>query len=492
MVHPVAIIKQENCSYSNNPPFNPPLPYKEEPIKTELDEGNSVYESVRRLFHLLEYDKESYDTQQWNPLGWLIQPGETVFIKPNMIAHKHSHSEEWHHVITHGSIIRAVVDYVFIALKGKGRIIIGDGPQTDSESEKIIERMGLKEIQKLYKEMKDFEIEVIDLRDEQWIEKDGICIDTIKLPGDPRGSISVNLANDSMFAELDERRKYYYGAFYDTQETNEHHNKGRHEYAISKSPIIADVFINIPKLKTHKKCGLTASLKSLVGINANKNWLPHYAFGSPQTGGDQFQKEERKGNIENAIVVYAKKLLLKKNPVIQFVARKSKKYAYRIFGDTQDIVRSGNWYGNDTVWRMCLDLNRILMYANPDGTIRGKGEAKKYFSVVDGIVGMDGDGPVSGTRKEAGILIAGSNPVAVDAVCAKLMGFDFRKIPLISRSFEQHKFALIHGDYEHIKPLSNSEKWNKPLEKWQYDDLLHFKPHFGWIQNIEIEKVQGD
>ncbi len=40
---------------------------------------------------------------------------------------------------------------------------------------------------------------------------------------------------------------------------------------MSKSPLVADVFINLPKLKTHKKCGLTVNLKSLVGINANKN-----------------------------------------------------------------------------------------------------------------------------------------------------------------------------------------------------------------------------
>ncbi len=56
---------------------------------------------------------------------------------------------------------------------------------------------------------------------------------------------------------------------------------------------------------------------------------------------------------------------------------------------------------------------------------------------------MEGNGPVEGDRKETGILIAWTNAVATDTVCATLMGFYFRKIPLIFRSFEQHKYPII-------------------------------------------------
>jgi uncharacterized protein (DUF362 family) len=44
--------------------------------------------------------------------------------------------------------------------------------------------------------------------------------------------------------------------------------------------------------------------------------------------------------------------------------------------------------------------------------------------VVDVIVVMEGGGPVGGPRKETGVLVAGENPVAVDVLCAKLMGFN--------------------------------------------------------------------
>jgi uncharacterized protein (DUF362 family) len=483
----VAVIKQELAAYPRSSEMNPPSRYPETPIRSEPDPSNHVYASVRRLFCLLEYDRDNYGRPAWNPLGWLVKPGDTVFIKPNMIAHKHARSDDWDYVITHGSIIRAVVDYVYVALRGEGRIILGDAPQTDSRFDLIVARMGLRTLQNLYRERLSFDLEVVDLRDEYWVEKDGIYVQTVKLPGDPRGSLSVDLAEDSMFAEIDAPGKRYYGAFYDTDETNLHHHQGKHEYAISKSPIAADVFINLPKLKTHKKCGLTVSLKSLVGINANKNWLPHYVYGSPRHGGDQFPDATIKNRLENTMVRAAKRMLLTGQPLVLNLARRTKGAAYRIFGDTERLVRSGNWHGNDTVWRMSMDLNRILFYANADGTMRHAREAKRYFSLVDGIVAMEGNGPVAGSRKPAGALIGGSNPVSVDAVCARLMGFDIRKIPLIRRAFDPHPYPLVNHALDEIQARSNAPAWDKPLADWDNDDSLHFKPHFGWTGHIEMD-----
>lgn len=486
MTYPVAIIKQSRARYARLAPFHPSEIFPETPFDAHIDTANEAYASVRELFRILEYDRQNFDTAAWNPLGWLIKPGETVFLKPNMIAEKHYYNDDWEYVITHGSVIRAVIDYVFIALRGKGKIIVGDAPSTEANFDEIIARMGLNEIGSLYSQEKDFEIEVIDLRDERWIEKDRVVIDTIRLPGDPRGSTSVNLAGHSMFAELDEHGKQYYGAFYDTAETNRHHRDGRHEYAVSRSPLIADVFISIPKLKTHKKCGLTVNLKGLVGINANKNWLPHYSFGSPDIGGDQFDAASAKGNLENAIVRSAKRVLLRKNSVAQILARKTKGLAYKVFGGTEEVVRSGNWHGNNTVWRMALDLNRILLYANADGSMR-ETNAKRYFSIVDGIIAMESNGPVAGVPKQLGVVLAGGNPVAVDAVCSRLMGFDYKKLAIVARAFEPHLWALIEGGMESIEPLSNNPAWDRSLIEWQLSDVFHFEPHFGWKGRVEAE-----
>ncbi len=485
----VSISTQSDHEYRAPPPFDPPSAFPESPFPGRLDPDNTVYTTVRDALRLLQRDAAHIDSAEWNPLDGIVRPGDTVFIKPNMIAHKHALNDDWDYVITHGSVLRAVIDYVFIALRGEGRILVGDAPQTDSHYDRIIERMGLGAIRDLYREAHDFEIQLIDLRDEHWIEKDGIYVETVKLPGDPAGSLAVDLAGKSLFTEFDGLGKTYYGAFYDTSETNEHHHDGRHEYAISRTPIEADVFINVPKLKTHKKCGLTVNLKSLVGINANKNWLPHYCIGGPEDGGDQFAPGAGvKGRLENSIVLAAKKRLLKEGSLMKIAARRLKKLGYRIFGSTEEVVRSGNWHGNDTVWRMCLDLNRILTYANPDGTLRAPGQAKRFFSIVDGIVSMEGNGPVAGTRKPTGLIVAGDNPVNVDAACARLMGFDYETLPLIARCFEEHPLPLVDVDYETLTAASNHEAWSGPLSDWPSDSLFHFKPHFGWVNRIELRR----
>jgi uncharacterized protein (DUF362 family) len=45
-------------------------------------------------------------------------------------------------------------------------------------------------------------------------------------------------------------------------------------------------------------------------------------------------------------------------------------------------------------------------------------------AVVDGIVGMEGDGPLFGNAIASGVLVVGADLLAVDATCARLMGFD--------------------------------------------------------------------
>ena len=52
----------------------------------------------------------------------------------------------------------------------------------------------------------------------------------------------------------------------------------------------------------------------------------------------------------------------------------------------------------------------------------------KAFGIVDGIIGMEGNGPIQGTPKPAGVLVMGRDLVAVDATCARVMGIDPEKL----------------------------------------------------------------
>ena len=52
----------------------------------------------------------------------------------------------------------------------------------------------------------------------------------------------------------------------------------------------------------------------------------------------------------------------------------------------------------------------------------------RAFSIVDGIVGMEGNGPIQGTPHATGVVVAGADPVAVDATCCRIMGLDPQRI----------------------------------------------------------------
>jgi uncharacterized protein (DUF362 family) len=46
---------------------------------------------------------------------------------------------------------------------------------------------------------------------------------------------------------------------------------------------------------------------------------------------------------------------------------------------------------------------------------------RPHLAIVDGIIGMEGDGPIMGTPRQAGVLVMGTNLPAVDATCTRLM-----------------------------------------------------------------------
>jgi len=53
------------------------------------------------------------------------------------------------------------------------------------------------------------------------------------------------------------------------------------------------------------------------------------------------------------------------------------------------------------------------------------------LNVIDGIVAMEGQGPINGQPREVGYLIAGTDPVACERVCCDLVGFDAGDLPLL-------------------------------------------------------------
>jgi uncharacterized protein (DUF362 family) len=419
------------------------------------------------------------------PFSEWVEEQAHVVLKPNWIK---EHDERapgpgaWEHVITHPVVIEAVATWVGKRLEslGGGQVTVCDAPQTDSSLAKIREYCGLDEMMdRMASRFSAVKFRLLDLRMEEWVSVDGVTVAKSTLPGDPMGNTVVHLHEASEFMGYRGEGKLY-GASYDMAETNQHHRGNVHDYMLCRTPMDADLFINLPKLKTHKKVGVTCALKNLVGINANKNWLPHHTEGTPAQGGDQFPEDTTKARLEQSLMGTAKRIL-KGNHLFSRAFVPLKKLGRAVFGDTQEVVRSGNWHGNDTCWRMVLDLNKCFFHFDGEGKRRQR--PMRYLTIVDGLVAGEGNGPMAPDRKECGVLLAGTHPVAVDCVAAALMGFDWRKIPLLRNAFAMQRLSFVDFMPEDVRVVSNQPGWNGGLEEMK--DTFHFRPHFGWLGAIE-------
>lgn len=482
----VAVAQAVAAAYPACPPFHP----SESPPEYELGETavevNAAYEAVRQCFATAGLDSDRYGTPDWNPLGGLIRCGETVLLKPNLV--KESHPRDplgWRYVLTHGSIVRAVADYVLKAVGRGGRVVVADAPQTDSSFAAMVRVLGLDAIRDFYTRQ-GFDFELLDLRREEHDNKGGVIVRRRTLAGDPAGYVAFDLGRRSEFCGHGGAGRYY-GADYDAGEVNQHHSDGRHQYLVSGTAIRADVVFSLPKLKTHKKAGVTVSLKNLVGINGDKNWLPHHTEGTTANGGDEHPHPGFLHRVERAAVPHLRDFSHRVPGFGTWTHRLARRLGKHVFGDTEDVVRSGNWWGNDTVWRMCLDLNKVLLYGNPDGTFREPAPAarKRHYVLVDGLVAGEGRGPMNPDPVPAGVVAFGVHPASVDAACAYLMGFDPNSIPIVRQAFRCRDFPLSEWGWEDVCLASERPAWNGPLPEVDDASTFHFEPHFGWKGHIE-------
>ena len=86
------------------------------------------------------------------------------------------------------------------------------------------------------------------------------------------------------------------------------------------------------------------------------------------------------------------------------------------------------------------------------------GAVRPNYAIVDGIVGMEGNGPISGTPVASGVLVFGDDPVATDAVTATMMGFDPGEIGYLA---EAGRFL---GQLE----LDRIEQRGEPFERFAH------------------------
>ena len=89
--------------------------------------------------------------------------------------------------------------------------------------------------------------------------------------------------------------------------------------------------------------------------------------------------------------------------------------------------------------------------------------------------------------QQSRIVLAGANPVAVDLVCARLMGFDYKRLPILSQAMAKHLLPISIFEYDEVICRSGDPQFDRPLS--QFDGVgLVFKPHFGWHGHVEVQK----
>jgi uncharacterized protein (DUF362 family) len=414
-----------------------------------------------------------------------IKHNDSVIIKPNWVMESHrTRTDDWEYVITHPAVITAVLKKVLECLSGKGRVTIIDGPMTEACFDLIIKRYPVDEWRIISKQH-GIDLEVIDLREHEWKMKNDVIVKRKSLPGDPRGKVLVDLLDEnSEFWGHRKSQRGYYGADYDRSETNRAHDGHHNLYSVSRTVIEGDVLINIPKLKTHRTGGITCCLKNLVGINTYKNYLPHYSEGGPSEGGDQYPINNLSARVEGSLAAFIKQHVLKKPLIARFLTPLNT-IGKKVFGDSKNVVRNGSWYGNDTIWRMILDLNKVMLYADADGKMKTLpfANTKRYIGVVDAVLAGEGEGPLSPDPVAMGYLICGTNPVAIDATCSTLMGYDPMKIPTISRAFGVRKYPLCNFSFPEIEIMFDGTK--HLLNDIPDNRVVPFKPQHGWKNHIE-------
>ncbi len=247
---------------------------------------NTVYAAARAALAALGLDEAHFGSAAWNPLGALVRRGGRVVLKPNFIRHWNPTQGATHEsVVTHGSVIRALLDYATLAVGADGSVALAEAPQQDCDWARVTQLAGLPEIQAFYEDALSRDFEAIDLRREAVETADGVIVARKPLRGDPLGYRAVDLGRASFFEGSGLEPARMRGADYDPSATGAQHSAGRNAYLLSETVLRADLIVNLPKLKTHKKTGVTLALKNLVGINGDKNWLPHHTVGAQ---GDEF------------------------------------------------------------------------------------------------------------------------------------------------------------------------------------------------------------
>lgn len=479
----ISVIKADCYQYPKNSiSFRPSIKYPEYIWGDNLSsQENKIYDAVRKSFYFLGLDKENFGRETWNPLGKLIGAGDNVLIKPNLVMEKNPSGEGTDCLYTQPAVVAPVIDYILIALKGTGQIVIGDAPLQECDFDKLINESGYRELIEWYRKqgcnirLEDFRGVTSDLKYGFRIQHTNKNI---------RGKI-INLGTESEFFNEDEAKLNKLRITnYDPAIMKQHHTVDKHEYYISDYVLNADCIINMPKPKSHRKAGVTISLKNLVGINIRKEFLPHHTKGSVEEGGDEYERKNFLKSLRSEIWDIRNKHCAHNRIVTAYFYNSLSKMCNLILRIMKSKYSEGSWFGNHTISRTICDLNKIIYYADKNGTMQTSVQ-RKMLIVADMIICGEKEGPLAPSSKNVGIIASAINPVFFDETICALMGFDENKIPTLESVKQLKGKYRLFDDSLKPKIVSNLGELNGLNPAELKKEVFNFIPASGWKGKIE-------
>jgi len=444
--------------------FDPSLALVEVPTDAYLEDASDASMVSRGIDQLAS--NLGWSLEGKGAFGRLIQPGARVLIKPNFVLHYNQGTGGMEPMITHASVVRAVVNAALQAEPSE--VLVGDAPIQTCNFSTLLEegRLGswadtLTRADSRFKGIKDFRRTTSKYVNGVRVAEENI------LPEED--FVLFDLASDSLLEPITDDTDDFRVTCYDPRLMAKTHGRGRHRYLVARAVMEADLVINLPKLKTHKKAGITCALKNLIGINGNKEYLPHHRIGGTNLGGDCYPGDSRvKRMLEYASDQQNLTDSAKVGRAWGVVATQLNRMLH-LMGDNLGI--EGSWSGNDTIWRTGLDLNRILLYGQVDGSM-ALSPQRRVVHLADAIVAGQGDGPLAPEPLPLGLLFAGNNAACVDWFGAQLLGYDAQLVPIVREAFGRFKWPIstsepdqikLSGDWGTGRPDDLSFKENPPV-----------------------------
>jgi uncharacterized protein (DUF362 family) len=442
--------------------------------------GNRVLSAMRALFAGAGLDRARYGRPDWNPLADLIPARARVVVKPNWVTHANAAGAGLDCLVTHTAVLHAILEYV--VKTGPASVIVGDAPVQGCDFERLMAATGAREMAASFRS-RGIDVEIKDFRAALPAWRSTVA--TGPTGTTPEGFILYDLAGASALEDVVSPERFRV-TMYDPDAMRQSHGRGRHQYLVARDVMAADVVISVPKLKTHKKACLTGALKNPVGINGHKAFLPHHRKGGSETGGDCYRGGSPvKRVVEDLLDAMNRPRRPVVRPLVSAAARLGMA-ADRVLGGDGNF--EGSWSGNDTVWRMCLDLHHVLLRGRLDGTLADRPQ-RRLLTITDAIVAGQGEGPLAPTPIELGLLTFGTSPAAVDWVHAVLMGCDPERIPLTREAFRKRPRPLTAFSPDDIRVSVDGTA--VPLDRLFGRCGRRFRLPAGWLGSAEKQPQPG-